>query len=886
MTDLGSQLQAGLSGSYTLERELGRGGMATVFLAQDLKHDRPVALKVLHPEVAAGLGTERFLREIKLAARLQHPHILTVLDSGEAAGRLWFTMPFIEGESLRHRLRREGQLSIADAVRITREAALALDYAHRHGAVHRDIKPENILLADGQALVADFGIARALGGADERLTETGLTLGTPAYMSPEQAAGDKSLDARTDIYSLGIVLYEMLAGEPPFAAPTAQAMIARRLLEAPRPLRELRDTVPEGVVQAVARALARAPADRFATAAEFARALEEASVRPTAAAPASAPTVASPRASQAVPPPPRRRVPLALALGIGFALRLSVLFGWLRSHGGAEATGPGTTRLLAVLPFENLGDSSDEYFADGITDEVRGKLAALPGLQVTARSSSNQYKRTTKPPQEIGRDLGVDYLLTGTVRWEKSDGTNHVRVSPELIQVSTGSTRWQEPFDAALTDVFKVQADMAGQVAQALDLALGTPQKTALAAKPTGNAAAYDAYLRGEATSQALGVADPLALRTAIGLYEQAVALDAGFVQAWVQLSRAHSLLYVNGTPDPRGGRRAREAAEQALRLAPDQPGAHLALGDYFTDVPVDPERARAAYEAGLRLAPNDADLLGASALVEIITGKWEVALAHFTRAQALDPRSVTVARRLTYTLLRVRRYPEALAASDRAIALAPDNPGALESKAMVYLAQGDLEGARRIIREAPAGMDPTGLAAVFGNYFDLYWVLPPEQQGLLLRLTPSAFPDRSLWAIVLAQTYRLRGDLPRTRAYADSALAAFEARLAAAPDDAQGHVLRGLALAYLGRKAEAIAEGERGVALLPIAKDTYTGPYLQHQLVRIYIETGEPEKALDRLEPLLGMPYYLSSGWLEIDPNFDPLRKNPRFQKLAEGGA
>jgi eukaryotic-like serine/threonine-protein kinase len=886
MTDLLSQLQEGLAGSYALERELGRGGMATVFLARDLKHDRPVALKVLHPEVAAGLGTERFLREIKLAARLQHPHILTVLDSGEAARRLWFTMPFIEGESLRDRLRREGQLPIADAVRITREAALALDYAHRHGAVHRDIKPENILLADGQALVADFGIARALGGGDERLTETGLTLGTPAYMSPEQAAGDKSLDARTDTYSLGIVLYEMFAGEPPFAAPTAQAMMARRMLEAPRPLRELRDTVPEGVAQAVARALARSPADRFATAAEFARALEEASVRTTAAAPTSAPTVASPRASQAVPPVPRRRVPLALALGVGFLLGLGVLFGWLHSHGTAEPTGPGTTRRLAVLPFENLGDSSDEYFAGGVTDEVRGKLAALPGLQVTARSSSNQYRKTTKSPQEIGRDLGVDYLLTGTVRWEKSEGANHVRVSPELIQVSTGSTKWQQPFDAALTDVFKVQADMAGEVAQALDVALGASQKTALAARPTGNPAAYDAYLRGEATSQALGTGEPLAVRRAIGFYEQAVALDSGFVQAWVQLSRAHSLLYVNGTPDPQGGRRARDAAERALRLAPNLPGTHLALGDYFTSVPADQEHARAAYEAGLRLAPNDAELLGGSALVELITGKWDEAVGHFARAQALDPRSATVARRLGYTLLRLRRYPETLAASDRAIALAPENPGALEIKAMVYLAQGDLEGARRVIREAPADMDPTSLAAVFANYWDLYWVLPPEQQALLLRLTPSAFPDRSSWAIVLAQTYRLRGDLARTRAYADTALAAFDDRLAGTPDDAQSHVFRGLTLAYLGRKAEAIAEGERGVALLPIAKDTYTGPYLQHQLVRIYIESGEPEKALDRLEPLLRMPYYLSPGWLRIDPNFDPLRKNPRFQRLAEGGA
>src|SRR6476620_8147829 len=256
MTDLRSQLQAGLGASYTLERELGHGGMATVYVAQDLKHDRPVALKVLHPELASALGPERFQRAIRLAARLQHPHILTVLDSGAAGGRLWFTMPFVEGESLRDRLRRERQLPVEDALRIAREAAAALDYAHRHGVVHRDIKPENILLtADGDTLVADFGIARALGGEDG-LTQTGLAIGTPAYMSPEQASGDKAIDARTDIYSLGAVLYEMLAGEVPYTGPTAQAIIMRRFAEPVPSVRRLRPNVPEGMDQAIRRALA------------------------------------------------------------------------------------------------------------------------------------------------------------------------------------------------------------------------------------------------------------------------------------------------------------------------------------------------------------------------------------------------------------------------------------------------------------------------------------------------------------------------------------------------------------------------------------------------------------------------------------------------------
>ncbi len=516
MSDPVATLREALVDRYAVERELGRGGMATVYLARDLRHDRPVALKVLHPDLAASLGSERFLREIRLAARLQHPHILSVYDSGEASGLLWFTMPFVEGESLRDRLVRERQLPIADAVRLTREAALALDFAHRHGAMHRDIKPENILLVDGQALVADFGIARAVGETDDRkLTETGMAVGTPAYMSPEQAVGDAGLDARTDIYSLGIVLYEMLAGETPFAAPSAQAMIARRITENPRPLRQLRDTIPEALDRAVVKALAKAPADRFATAAEFARALQESPGQTTTGAEPSPGKTTVAGVAQGPRARGFRRAPLTLTLVLGFVLGLGVLFGWLRSHRGADSTTPGATKLLAVLPFENLGAAGDEYFADGITDEVRGKLATLPGLKVIASSSAGQYKRSPKSPQQIAQELGVQYLLIGKIRWEKREGgQSRVRVSPELIQVSPGTaatTKWQQPFDAALTDVFQVQADIAGRVAQELNVALGDSTQQDLAEKPTRNLAAYDA------TSKASRLSSRAATRSRCG---------------------------------------------------------------------------------------------------------------------------------------------------------------------------------------------------------------------------------------------------------------------------------------------------------------------------------------------------------------------------------
>ncbi|MGH7628189.1 MAG: protein kinase domain-containing protein [Gemmatimonadales bacterium] len=896
MADLPRQLQDGLSGRYALERELGRGGMATVFLAQDLKHDRPVALKLLHPELAASLGPERFQREIRFAARLQHPHILTVLDSGETAGQLWFTMPYVEGESLRARLNRERQLPLEDALQITREAARALDHAHQHGIVHRDIKPENILLTkDGSTLVADFGIARALAG-DERLTQTGMAVGTPTYMSPEQASGDTGVDARTDVYSLGAVLFELLSGEPPYTGATAQQIIVKRFTDPVPSVRRARPIVPETVDQAIQRALAPIPADRFATPGLFAQALGGgyAGTRTGGPAPAAElepATVTVTSASQPAGAEPRRpiRLPLAaLTLGLGFLIGLGVLFAWRRTHSAADPDSPGPKRI-AVLPFENLGDSATEYFAEGVTDAVRGKLSALPGLQVIASRSSNEYKRSDKSLPVIGRELGTDYLVIARIRWAKApDGTSRVEVSPELVDVSPGrtpTTKWQQPFEAAMTDVFRVQAEIASKVAASLDVALGAAQKQVLTERPTASLAAYEAFLKGEAATQSIGSFDAAGLRSGIGFYEKAVALDSTFAQAWAQLSRAQAAYYFNVTPTPAAADGARRAAERAAALAPGRPEAQLALGDYYNAIRGSNAEALAAYEAGLKAAPSSAELLTGSALAEQSLGRWEAAHAHLERAAQLDPRSVATARRLGLTLIRLHRYPEALAAAERGVRLAPTGLSLIQNLAMVHLGRGDLDGTRAVLQAVPPEVEPTALVAFMGTYWDLFWVLDDAQQQLLLRLPPSAFADdRGNWGIVLAQTHYLRGDRARARLYADSARAVFLEQLAATPNDAQRHSLVGLALAYMGRKADAIREGERAVALTDPARDGFTGPYLQHLLVRIYLLVGEPEKALDYLEPLLRLPYHLSPGWLRIDPAFAPLRGNPRFEKLTAG--
>ena len=888
MTDPVAALREGLRDRYAFERELGRGGMATVWLARDLRHDRPVALKVLHPELAATLGPERFQREIRLAARLQHPHILTVHDSGDLprAGStplLWFTMPFVEGESLRDRLRRERQLPVDDALRIAREAAEALSYAHRHEVIHRDIKPENILLtAEGHSLVADFGIARALGGDDPQLTETGLAIGTPAYMSPEQAVGDRGLDARTDVYSLAAVLYEMLAGEPPYTGATTQAILAKRFTEPAPSVQRVRPSVPESVDQAIRKALAPVAADRFSTVAQFAQALQVVPPAPT-----RDPTTVARPAPSSGPKPGRRAVPVAaVALVLGILIGLGVLFAWRRSNSAAPGgTGP---KVLAVLPFENLGDSADAYFADGVADEVRTKLAQVTGLEVIARGSSVEYRGTTKRAAEIARDLGADYLLTGTVRWDKAPGAaSRVRVTPELVDARPGEaakTRWSEQYDAALTNVFEVQAGIAGKVANALGVALADSVRDELASRPTGSLAAYDAFLQGEAASQSMIAQDPPTIRRALGFYEQAVALDSVFVPAWARLSQAHAALYSGASPFAATGQLALRAAERARALAPKRPEGYVALCNYYRRVLLDHARAFATCEAGLRLAPSNVDLLSAIGLAEQSLGRWEAALVRFQRAAALDPRSANATRRVGYTLLMLRRYAGAETATDRAAALAPTDVTIFQQKVMVSLARGDLDGARRTLRGAPTGIDSTELIAYFAVFEDLWWVLDEAQQRRLLTLPPGAFDDnRATWGLVRAQVYQHRGQPERARIYADSALPQSEKTVLEAPDDGQARALFGLTLAYAGRKAEAVREGERGVALQPMTEDAYLGPYLQQVLARIYLLVGEPEKALDRLEPLLRVPHSLSPGWLRIDPTWDALRTHPRFQKLIE---
>jgi len=501
------RLAAALADRYRIEREFGQGGMATVYLAEDLKHDRKVALKVLKPELAAVLGADRFVQEIKTTAALQHPHILPLFDSGAADSFLYYVMPFVEGEALRARLDREKRLGIEEALDITKVIAGALDYAHRRGIVHRDIKPENVLLQDGVPLVADFGIAVAVSSAGgDRLTETGLSLGTPAYMSPEQAAGERDLDARSDVYALACLTYEMLAGDPPFVASSAAAVIARHMTDTAPPITTVRRNVSAAVAAALACALNKAPADRPPSAGAFAAAL--------------------------------------------------------RGEGASTADEPA---FLVVLPFVNRSqDAENEYFSDGLTEEVIADLSKVRALRVISRNSAMTLKGTTKDTPTLAKELGVSHIVTGSVRRAGSA----LRVTAELVEARTDTPVWSEKYAGTTDDVFGIQEEIARQIVEALKTTLTESEDRQVAARPIDSAVAYDCYLRAR---QVMYSWTPDASERALKLVDEALAIvgDTSLLLA-TKAQLYWNTVNMNLGPAAIGLPKASEFVERALAIDPE----------------------------------------------------------------------------------------------------------------------------------------------------------------------------------------------------------------------------------------------------------------------------------------------------------------------------
>jgi serine/threonine-protein kinase len=884
--DLVPRLQAALGERYVVDRELGGGGMSRVFVAEETALGRRVVVKVLAPSLAAELDAERFHREIRIAASLQHPHIVPVHSAGEGDGLLYYTMPFVEGESLRQHIDRFGALPLAEAVRLLREIADALVYAHRRRIVHRDLKPANILLAAGHALIIDFGIAKALSAAAEAphastgLTSTGFVLGTPTYMAPEQAAGDP-VDHRVDLYALGCVAYELLTGRPPFRGESARELIAAHLADDPESVAEHRAGVPAALAALVMQLLAKRPADRPESAEEVVRVLQtlgtsdlEESARPVG--------IKSP-AARARPRLSGRRL-----AGLVVAALLVAAFAGVVARGfDSSSDRPGADRLmLAVLPFENLGRPEDEHFANGLAEEITSRLARVQGLGVISRTSASQYKETNKSLRQIGRELGVDYVLEGSVRWEGSGGA--IRVTPQLIRVSDDSHLWSERYDAKLANVFEVQATIAEQVARSLDLTITGPERQALEARPTDNMEAYAYYLRGN--DYLVGSwGEDKRLLIAMEMYGKAAELDPGFALAFARLSQAHSSFYastIGGTDEDL--RTAKTAAETALRLQPDLAEAHVALADYLY-------RGRKAYDEALRelsiadkLQPNSGEVAEAIGLVERRRGRLREAVAHLKRAAVLDPRSADIAADIGRINWFLRAYPEAEQYLDRAIALAPDWVAPYAQKAWLYISwRGDVEEARQVLE---AAVPEVGLGNLVGYLNpDAVFFIPRDgaHAAAFEELAPRDFEnDTALYALCKAEWYRLRGAPRLVRIYSDSARAALEAEVRKTRSLPWRRGFLGYAYAGLGRRADAVREGVEAEKMVPSSADPMQRAFVTFALARIYGLLGEEEAAIERLEYLMSIPSMVSAPLLRADPTWEPLRENARFLRLLEEGS
>jgi serine/threonine protein kinase/Tfp pilus assembly protein PilF len=650
--DLRDQLQAALGASYILERELGRGGMATVFLADDVKHHRQVAIKVLRAELGSLLGPDRFLREVEIAAKLNHPHILPLYDSGNADGFLFYVMPYIKGESLRLKLEREKQLSIEEALAIARQVAAALSYAHAQNVIHRDVKPENILLYEGEAMVADFGIALAIGAAaDERLTQTGLVVGTPEYMSPEQAMSEGALDARSDVYSLGCVLYEMLAGEPPYTGPNAQALLAKQLVDPVPAVRRLRAVVPVAVEQALTTAMAKTPADRFVSADAFAEALTA---------------------------PARTRPP-----------------------------------AVAVLPFLNLSaDPENEYFADGITEDVIAHLSKIRALKVISRTSVMPFKKRLQSLKEIAARLDATTVLDGSVRRIG----DRVRIVAELIDAGTDQNLWAETYDRQLTDIFMIQTDVALHIAAALKAELSVDEQSRIRKEPTRDLQAYQLYLQGR--HWLVKFTGP-AMQRAIAYFERAIARDPDYALAYASVAMAYAELAETGALAPDVAYpQAREAGAHALRLDPALGEAHCAAA-YLKLLDSDWTGAEQEFKRALDLSPGSADIYDLYGRMCSGLERYDEAIALLKRAQELDPLAHQLD--IVTTLLRAGRFEEAAVGAARAVEFDPDSDRAHATLGWAHLKKGMAdEGLAELERAVELSPGNTNWLAQLGQAYAL----------------------------------------------------------------------------------------------------------------------------------------------------------------------